>query len=345
MLKPRHLLMSLFIAANGCFLQSASVPIALAQVAPAPGLAERERGIAHYNQNKTKEAVSTLKSAVKKDKTDHQAWYYLGLAQVKLKDYKEAAKSLQKVVQLQPDFALGHNAMAYTALMRDRLSEAKREADLTLRLDPNIKEAHYISGVANLREGDTVKALKAAEVVIKLDPKLAVGYLLKSQALVGFAGTPSSPPGESTEVRNARYLEAAGALEKYLELDPNTKYKQTWIEQLDSLRFYVSARDEGSSANRAYSGKEVTTKARVLAKPEPRYSEDARKRGVTGTVVLRCIFAADGTPKHFIVVAGLPYGLTENALAAARKIRFTPATRDGKPVSMFIQLEYNFNLY
>jgi hypothetical protein len=41
----------------------------------------------------------------------------------------------------------------------------------------------------------------------------------------------------------------------------------------------------------------------------------------------------------------LPYGLTEAAIAAARQIKFEPATLDGKPVSMFMQLEYNFNLY
>jgi outer membrane biosynthesis protein TonB len=41
----------------------------------------------------------------------------------------------------------------------------------------------------------------------------------------------------------------------------------------------------------------------------------------------------------------LPYGLTTRAVRAARQIRFTPAEKDGKPVSMYIQLEYNFNLY
>jgi hypothetical protein len=42
---------------------------------------------------------------------------------------------------------------------------------------------------------------------------------------------------------------------------------------------------------------------------------------------------------------GLPYGLTEKAIAAARQIRFDPATKDGHKVSMWMKLEYNFNLY
>ena len=45
------------------------------------------------------------------------------------------------------------------------------------------------------------------------------------------------------------------------------------------------------------------------------------------------------------VMTKLPHGLTERALIAARKINFTPAVKDGQAVSMYIQLEYNFNLY
>ena len=44
-------------------------------------------------------------------------------------------------------------------------------------------------------------------------------------------------------------------------------------------------------------------------------------------------------------VSGLPYGLTEKAIAAAHQIKFVPATKDGHQVSMWMQLEYNFNLY
>jgi hypothetical protein len=38
-------------------------------------------------------------------------------------------------------------------------------------------------------------------------------------------------------------------------------------------------------------------------------------------------------------------GLTEQAIKAARRIKFIPATKDGQPVSTYIQLEYNFNLF
>jgi TonB family protein len=101
----------------------------------------------------------------------------------------------------------------------------------------------------------------------------------------------------------------------------------------------------GTDYNRVFSGKEVSSKARVLSKPEPQYTEEARKNQITGTVVLRAVFTSGGQVTNIRSVSGLPYGLTERAIAAARQIRFTPATKDGRPVSMYIQLEYNFNLY
>ncbi|MBA3323229.1 MAG: energy transducer TonB, partial [Pyrinomonadaceae bacterium] len=38
-------------------------------------------------------------------------------------------------------------------------------------------------------------------------------------------------------------------------------------------------------------------------------------------------------------------GLTEKAIEAARRITFTPAEKDGRPVSQYITLVYNFNIY
>ncbi|HEV8139864.1 MAG TPA: energy transducer TonB, partial [Pyrinomonadaceae bacterium] len=84
---------------------------------------------------------------------------------------------------------------------------------------------------------------------------------------------------------------------------------------------------------------------RVLDKPEPQYTEAARKNQVTGTVVLRAVFSSSGSVMNISTIRGLPDGLTERAIAAAKQIRFVPAQKDGHAVSMWMQLEYNFNLY
>jgi TonB family protein len=101
----------------------------------------------------------------------------------------------------------------------------------------------------------------------------------------------------------------------------------------------------GRDYDRIFSGKEVTSKARVLEKPEPTYTEAARKNQITGTVTLRAVFSSSGQVTNIHAVSGLPDGLTERAIAAAKSIRFVPATKDGHPVSMWMELQYNFNLY
>lgn len=101
----------------------------------------------------------------------------------------------------------------------------------------------------------------------------------------------------------------------------------------------------GTDYDKIFSGREVSSKARVLSKPEPTYTEAARKNQITGTVVLRAVFSSGGSVTNIHAVSGLPDGLTERAIAAAKSIRFVPATKDGRPVSMWMELQYNFNLY
>jgi TonB family protein len=94
-----------------------------------------------------------------------------------------------------------------------------------------------------------------------------------------------------------------------------------------------------------YKPSQVDQKLRLLQKPEPQYSEDARKNQIMGTVILRVVFTRFGEVTNIRTVHPLPFGLTEKAIAAARNIRFIPAKRNGQPVSVHMQLEYNFNLY
>ena len=97
--------------------------------------------------------------------------------------------------------------------------------------------------------------------------------------------------------------------------------------------------------NRVWNVSQVTTRARVLFKPEPQYTEEARRNQTTGTVILRVVFSRSGEVTNIRALQSLSGGLTERAINAARLIRFVPATRNGQPVATYMQLEYNFNLY
>ncbi|MGH9898589.1 MAG: energy transducer TonB, partial [Pyrinomonadaceae bacterium] len=94
------------------------------------------------------------------------------------------------------------------------------------------------------------------------------------------------------------------------------------------------------------SGTEVASKPQILSKPSPPYTEEARKNNTTGTVILRIVFGSNGQVGGIKTIQGLPFGLTENAIAAARQIQFIPAkSKDGHPVPYAMQIIYNYNLY
>jgi TonB family protein len=105
-----------------------------------------------------------------------------------------------------------------------------------------------------------------------------------------------------------------------------------------------SAETQGAKSDEEhiYKGKEVDKKPVVKSKPQPEYTATAQLHRIEGTVVLRCVFTASGEVKHFFVISGLPYGLTETSVTAAKKIKFKPAIKDGKAVSIWMELQYNF---
>jgi len=88
------------------------------------------------------------------------------------------------------------------------------------------------------------------------------------------------------------------------------------------------------------------TRPMLVSAPKPAYTDEARNRQIQGEVRLKVVVGADGSVAGIVTVEqSLPYGLTENAIAAARQWRFTPATRFGQPVAVYQRLALNFTLY
>jgi TonB family protein len=77
---------------------------------------------------------------------------------------------------------------------------------------------------------------------------------------------------------------------------------------------------------------------------DPVIPPEARQAGIQGTVVLESLVAKDGSVHVRRVLQGIDLGLDAQAVRAAEQWRFEPATRNGEPVDMVIQLEINFSL-
>lgn len=97
--------------------------------------------------------------------------------------------------------------------------------------------------------------------------------------------------------------------------------------------------------------KQTETGIVFLSRPRADYSDKARSRGFSAQVVLRVTFLANGeigdiadeTTKKKEKIA--KYGLLDEAVKAAKKIKFVPATVNGQPVTVSKLIAYNFTTF
>ena len=89
----------------------------------------------------------------------------------------------------------------------------------------------------------------------------------------------------------------------------------------------------------------VTTPVKILAKPQAKYNDEGRTNGVQGSVRLKITLLANGQVGSITPVTRLPHGLTEQAIAAARQLRFEPKKINGIPQSTIVTIDYSFSIY
>ena len=82
----------------------------------------------------------------------------------------------------------------------------------------------------------------------------------------------------------------------------------------------------------------------ITFKPRPDYTEEARRARIEGDVVLEVLFTASGTLRVLRVVHGLGHGLDQNAIEAAAKIRFRPATENASAVDTVAVVRISFQI-
>lgn len=81
-----------------------------------------------------------------------------------------------------------------------------------------------------------------------------------------------------------------------------------------------------------------------IFKPEPEYSEEARKAKFQGVVLLSVVIDETGKTRDIKVLRPLGLGLDEKAIEAVTKWRFRPSMRQGQSVAVRANIEVNFRL-
>ncbi len=91
-------------------------------------------------------------------------------------------------------------------------------------------------------------------------------------------------------------------------------------------------------------GKGITPPKAVSA-PNPPFSEEARSAKYQGTTLLAIAVGKTGQVRRIRIVRPLGMGLDQKAVEAVSTWQFRPATKDGEPIDVEVQVEVDFHLY
>jgi protein TonB len=79
-----------------------------------------------------------------------------------------------------------------------------------------------------------------------------------------------------------------------------------------------------------------------LNRVKPVYTPEAERADISATVEASVVFRADGEVGQIEIMRWAGYGLDESAMKAIRELKFKPATRGGRAVSVRAVVKYNF---
>jgi TonB family protein len=80
--------------------------------------------------------------------------------------------------------------------------------------------------------------------------------------------------------------------------------------------------------------------------PDPTFTNAARQaKFKDGTVIISAVITTNGEVTSVYVMKGLPFGLTERAVARIMDWKLKPAMKGGQPVAVRVHIEFKFRLF
>ncbi len=250
---------------------------------------------------------------------------------------------MEKAVKFSPQSSTYRANLAYAHLLERKIDKAQSEIEEAIKLDSNNANAYFIRATTYLWEGKFDKTVSDADRAIQINKDFTDAYILKSDGLLYSFGQEWS---EEKEPVKFTYLlqNAADTLKNCSGNCLNERGAKLIQERLETVEAFLDYFDRKKDETPNDADLAEKTSIKFLTKPNPSYTDAARQYSEQGTVIMAILFGADAKIKHIIVLEGLRYGLTEQAIKAARNITFEPEIRNGKPVSKIMRVHYNFKI-
>ena len=220
-----------------------------------------------------------------------------------------------------------------------------------------VVSALTISSLASYAEAQAPESWVEAEQqraaqlrqVYGADAELYARKLLQNPGAKETVGALRNLLQTTDEVRSIYYDHVVKVARSYLETEESGPYAGAARlllcggETCEPAR-YASPERLADSQDKSAFIEEGGTRPGKLSTPPPKYPRIARKAGIEGLVVVQAIITEQGQATDVVVLKGLPLGLSESAVSAVERWRFSPATLDGEPMDAYYNLKVNFEL-
>lgn len=274
-----------------------------------------ERGWAQYQVKHYAEAIMDFDQAIKLQ-DGRSAWYNRrGLSYSYSGHHDRAIEDYNKAIELSPKDSAPYNNRGWAYRELRQYDNAIRDLSQAIQLAPSYVLAFENRITTYVEMKDWAHAIADCTAAIELAPT-ASHYVRRAEV--------KQLAGDSAGSEEDRRLAAA---------------KQTPGQQVPATSSIL-----GPPPGVYRIGADVSP-PKLVSKVEPKYSDQAAKAKIEGTVVLYVVVTPEGTPKDLRVIRSLGMGLDEKAIEAVSQWKFSPAIKDAQPVAVEATIEVNFRLF
>jgi TonB family protein len=303
-------------------------------------------------EGKFEEAIATFREAIRIDPYCYDAYVKLGYVFYSLKRYEESVEASEGALRCRKIFEPYYNlGLAYMELGRwDKAGTAFYDAADHISMDS--WEERYTLAFYYLARSQTQE--RGAGPMIEALEKGRWDYYPRTWSVLQplhfgslylWVGKPEAAMAQYEILKK----DNSKLAEELLKLIKQHGVRRPAGGDIASIAGAGVGSDAGGDMGLGggHSVEPMTASLRptILHREKAKYTEEARQNKIQGAVVLQVVFNVNGSITDVRVISGLPDGLTEKAIEAAKKIRFNPAVKNGAPVSVRGSLEFTFSLY
>ncbi len=212
-------------------------------------------GSAQLAAEQIDEAAATIQRVIDAEPQNSEALHFMGRVSFERAEYQSAQELLSRAIALDPAMGEYHMWMAWTYLEQSNLSRALEEVSRSLEIDDSLGEAYYVRGRVGLRGGAVRDAAVDFNRALQLRPSL-------TDALAGI-GECYDQLGEARR--------AIGSYEQAVAREPDNAF---WQYRLGVLRMEAGRGGEATAALRR-----ATTIADAASEPPGWLAEAHRLLG------------------------------------------------------------------